>query len=345
MFNPFGFFLLLAFAAAYVTFRLEYRRKEMEGVIHPFTGSARIVHPVIWGILGFVASAKLVYWWQHRTLYIGTPQDFIFSSRGNLIAGLITGMIAWLIAKRQSPPAAATESMHPYQLMDYLLLYCGLFGFAGAILFAKLEAVSVDEPVFAFNGLNYYGALLAGALTYLYINKRYGIRPAIAADIGSPGMMLAYAVGRMGCHIAGDGDWGIINKQPRPAWLPEWLWASRYPHNSIHQGIYIPGCTGNYCTILPTPVFPTPLYEAIVCFCLFLLLWGLRRRIKKPGVLFAYFAMLNGAERFTIEFIRINPRYHIGYWNLSQAQIIALGWMLTGLIVLLLSTPKSASQQ
>jgi phosphatidylglycerol:prolipoprotein diacylglycerol transferase len=233
--------------------------------------------------------------------------------------------------------------MHPYQLMDYLLLYCGLFGFAGAILFAKLEDGSAS--IFSFNGLNYYGALIAGVLTFLYINKRYGIRPAVALDIGSPGMMLAYAIGRIGCHIAGDGDWGIVNEQPRPAWLPEWLWASRYPHNSVHQGIYIPGCTGSHCTILPTPVYPTPLYEAIICFCLFLLLWMLRRQIKKAGLLFAYFAMLNGAERFAIEFIRINPRYHIGYWNLSQAQVIALGWLLTGFTILLLSTRKSGLQK
>jgi phosphatidylglycerol:prolipoprotein diacylglycerol transferase len=342
MFNPFGFFLLLAFAAAWFTFRLEYRRKEAEGCIHPFTGPGRIVQPLIWALLGFAVGAKLVYWWLHRTLYIGTPQDFIFSTRGNLVAGLITGVIAWMIAKRQSSSATATEGMHPYQLMDYLLLYCGLFGFAGAILFAKLEAVSVHGSLLSFNGLNYYGGLIAGALTYLYINKRYGIRSAIAADIGSPGMMLAYAIGRIGCHVAGDGDWGITNEQPRPGWIPEWLWASRYPHNSVHQGIYIPGCSGSNCTMLPTPVYPTPLYEAIICFCLFLLLWQLRRRIKKPGLLFAYFAMLNGIERFTIEFIRINPRYHIGYWNLSQAQVIALGWMLTGLIVLLLSMRKSA---
>jgi phosphatidylglycerol:prolipoprotein diacylglycerol transferase len=340
---PFGLFLLLAFVAAFFIFWLEYQRKEAEGLIHPFVGPARIVHPLCWALLGFVAGAKLVYWWLHRSLYLGTPPDFIFSGRGNLIAGLTTGLAAWFIAKRQSPPKAATEVMHPYQLMDYLLLYCGLFGFAGAVLFAKLDALSSGGPIFAFNGLNYYGALIAGALTYLYINKRYGIRPAIAADIGSPGMMLAYAVGRIGCHVAGDGDWGIANEQPRPAWLPPWLWASRYPHNSVHQGMYIPGCTGSHCTQLQTPVYPTPLYEAIICFCLFLLLWKLRRTIKKPGILFAYFAILNGAERFLIEFIRINPRYHFGYWNPSQAQVLALGWLLTGLIVLLLSTRKITS--
>ena len=338
MFAPFGLFLLLAFTAAYCTFRLEYRRKEAEGLIQPFTGPARIVHPLIWGLLGFVVAAKLVYWWLNRRYYIGTLPDFIFSTRGNIIAGTMAALVAWLIAKRSSP-TTVTEPMHPYQLMDYLLLYCGLFGFAGAIVFAKLEALSNDGLL--FNGLNYYGGLIAGALTYLYINKRYGIRPAIAADIGSPGMMLAYAVGRVGCHVAGDGDWGIINNQPRPAWLPQWLWASRYPHNSVHQGMYIPGCSGSNCTLLPTPVYPTPLYEAIICFLLFLLLWRLRRTIKKPGILFAYFAILNGAERFCIEFIRVNPRYRLGDWELSQAQFIALGWILTGGIVLLLSTRKS----
>ena len=342
MLTPFGFFLLLAFAAAYVTFRLEYRRKEEDRLIHSFAGPAHMVHPLLWALLGFCAGAKIVYWWLHRSLYLGTPQDFIFSTHGSGVVGLATGLIAWLVAKRYAFPKGATEQMHPYQLMDYLLLYCGLFGFAGAIVFAKLENLSGHGPFFSFNGLNYYGALIAGALTYLYINKRYGIRPVIAADIGSPGMMLAYAVGRVGCHVAGDGDWGIINEKPRPAWIPEWLWASRYPHNSVHQGMYIPGCTGSNCTVLPTPVYPTPLYEAIICFCLFLLLWSLRRTIKKPGILFAYFAILNGAERFCIEFIRINPRYHLGYWNVSQAQVIALGWMLTGFIVLLLSTRKTA---
>lgn len=343
MINPFGLFLLLGFVAAYLTFRFEYRRKEAEGVIHPFKGPNQVVHPLLWALLGFVAGAKLVYWWLHRNQYIGTPQDFIFSLHGNLVAGLLAALVAWLIAKHLSSPRAATEIMHPYQLMDHLLLYCGLFGFAGAMLFAKLEDIAAHGLSFSFNGLNYYGGLIAGALTYLYINKHYGIRASIAADIGSCGMMLGYAVGRMGCHIAGDGDWGIVNDDPSPAWIPQWLWASYYPHNSVHQGIYIPGCAGNNCTVLPAPVYPTPLYEAIICFCLFLLLWKLRRSIKIPGILFAYFAILNGAERFAIEFIRLNPRYTIGYWKLSQAQVIALGCMLTGLIVLLFSARKKSS--
>jgi phosphatidylglycerol---prolipoprotein diacylglyceryl transferase len=346
--SPFGLFMVLAFAAAYYTFRSEYKRKEAEGLIGPFMRRVRSLPPVLGLALGFVAGAKLVYWWTHRgiyigtPLYIGTPQDVVFSWRGSWIGGIAGGLAGWWLTRRHWQPPQELLT-HPYQLMDTLLLYCGLFGFAGAIGFAFFE----NPRHIGFNGLNYYGALIAGTLVYLYINRRYGIRPAIAADIGSPGMMLAYAVGRMGCQLAGDGDWGIVNERPRPAWLqwlPDWAWAWRYPHNSIHQGVYIPGCSGAYCTELPAPVYPTPLYESVICLLLFFFLWGLRRRISRPGHsgrLFAIFALLNGVERFLIELIRVTPRYTIGDWKLSQAQILALGWIGAGLLAALFSRRPS----
>ena len=328
MISIFGVFMVLAFAAAYGAFRAEYKRKEAEGLIAAFMRTSRSLPPLAGGILGFAAGAKLVYWWAHRGVYIGTAQDFVFSLQGSWIGGAVAGIAGWWLARRYyRPPQQAL--IHPYQLMDPLLLYCGLFGFAGAIGFAFFE----NPQHIGFNGFNYYGALIAGTFVYLCINRRYAICPAIALDIGSTGMMLAYAVGRMGCHLAGDGDWGIVNEHPRPSWL-QWLphqaWAWRYPHNSIHQGIYMPGCTGNNCTELPLPVYPTPLYESVACFLLFLLLWQLRRKIKKPGRLFAVFALLNGTERFLIEFIRVTPRYMIGHWKISQAQLLALGWIIAG---------------
>lgn len=350
MSSSFGLFLILGFIGAYLAFRSEYRRKEAEGIIHPFSKTFRSTPPLAWALLAFIIGAKLVYWWLHRTMYIGALQDFIFSTRGNLIGGLLIGLVVWLIARRHTSPPS-TEMIHPYQLMDTLLLYCGLFGITGAAFFAKFESpISPHEFsfhwLFSYTGINFYGALISGALTYLYINHRYGIRPAIAADIGSPGMMLAYAIGRMGCHIAGDGDWGIVNEHPLPAWLrwlPDWAWAWRYPHNSVREGVYIPGCAGSNCTMLADPVYPTPLYESVICLGLFFFLWSIRRKIKKPGILFAIFAMLNGAERFTIEFIRVNPRYDIGPWELSQAQILAVGWIVTGLIALTISLRKNRS--
>jgi len=214
---------------------------------------------------------------------------------------------------------------YPYKLMDTLLFWCGISGFAGAVLFAKFEKPTLYY-IFRFNGLNYYGALIFGTLTYLYINKRNGIRPVIALDIGSPGMMLAYAIGRVGCHVAADGDWGIVNEKPRPgrlSWLPDWAWAYRYPHTSA-------------------PVYPTSIYEAVICCLLFLGLWSFRRTLKKPGLLFAFFAILNGAERFLIEFIRVTPRISFGSWDLSQAQILAAGWILTGLLMLAFIAKKPA---
>jgi len=357
----FGFFMVLSFAGAWWVFRSEYKRKEAEGVITPLPDpgpipatipGGRLLFLAFWAFAGFVVGAKTFYWWINRSFYIGTLPDFLFSFRGSLGGGLVLGLAAslagWLYLRQQPEPAAgqavgatpaskgsqATEAVHPYQLMDRLLLYCGLSGFAGAILFAKLEGIS---------GLNYYGALIAGALTFLYINHRSGIPLAVALDIGSPGMMLAYGIGRIGCHLAGDGDWGIVNEAPRPAWLqwaPGWVWSSRFPHNSIHQGMYIPDCTDNYCTILPAPVYPTSFYEAVLCLLFFAALWTLRSRVQRPGLLFAFFALLNGLERFTIEFIRVNPRYPIGSWMLSQAQIIAAGWMIAGLIALSFSLRK-----
>src|SRR5690606_24701880 len=133
------------------------------------------------------------------------------------------------------------------------------------------------------------GGLIFGAVTVLYLAAKNGIHWKQMLDIGAPAMMLAYGVGRIGCQVSGDGDWGIVNTAPKPSWLswaPDWLWAYRYPHNVNNVGERIPGCIGEYCMQLEQPVFPTPIYEAVVCILLFFLLWRLRTRIKVPGVLF-----------------------------------------------------------
>ena len=135
------------------------------------------------------------------------------------------------------------------RLMDRLLICCGLIGFAGALLLAKLEDTHGlwHQPwrwLMQYHGLTFYGGLLFGAVTYLVMLRRQGISLATAVDIGSPGMLLAYAIGRLGCHLAGDGDWGIVNRAAKPAWLswaPDWTWAAHYPHNVIRQGVYIEG--------------------------------------------------------------------------------------------------------
>ncbi len=75
-------------------------------------------------------------------------------------------------------------------------------------------------------------------------------------DIGGPGMMLAYAVGRIGCQMSGDGDWGIDNLAPKPHWLswaPDWMWAFKFPHNVNDTGEQMLDCAGKFCHELKKP--------------------------------------------------------------------------------------------
>ncbi len=108
-----------------------------------------------------------------------------------------------------------------------------------------------------------------------------------------------------------------------PGFLPNWLFGYSYPHNVIGQGIKIPGCNENYCSYLPTPVFPTPFYEILICIGLFFLIWSVRKKFKVPGTLFAFYLVLNGIERFFIEKIRVNSRYSIFGFHPTQAEIIS----------------------
>lgn len=255
--------------------------------------------------------------------------------------------------RRKQRMGAIPPNINIGRLMDRVLLLCGLIGFAGALLLAKLEDTDglLHHPwrwLTHYHGLTWFGGLLFGAITYLIILKRRGISLAVAADIGSPGMMLAYAIGRLGCHLSGDGDWGIPTKAPKPAWLswaPDGFWSAHFPHNVLRQGVYLPGCSGEYCTVLPDGVFPTSLYESAVCLLLFGVLWALRRRLKTPGLLFYIYALMIGVERFLIEYIRVTPRHEFWGWTLTQAQLISLACILialTGIGYILTASAKKA---
>jgi phosphatidylglycerol---prolipoprotein diacylglyceryl transferase len=142
--------------------------------------------------------------------------------------------------------------------------------------------------------------------------------------------MLAYGIGRIGCQVSGDGDWGIVNTAAAPSFIPRWLWAYDYPNNVNGVGIPLTDgrpCFEGYCTVLPETVFPTPLYETIVCVAFFFLLWSLRSRLRPAGMIFFLFLFLNGLERFFVEKIRVNVRV-LG--DITQAEIIATVLMVAG---------------
>ena len=350
--QTFGCFVALAFWLSYLAFKKEFIRKEQLNLIYPFSkkitsGTATAAFTWIgYTLAGFIVGYKIVFCLLHYKLFARFPASCIFSWRGNFAGGLVTGIafFLWVYvqSKRQQLATSLTTTslIHPYEFTDKLLLWCAAVGFAGALLFAKLEYIHelFETPLkffSEFNGLTFYGGLIFGAGIYLYLTKKkMGIPFLIAADIGSPGMMLAYAVGRMGCHLSGDGDWGIVNTAPKPSWLallPHWAWSYNYPHNVIHQGKYIEGCADNYCNVLTQPVFPTSLYESVICLLLFAALWLTRNKIKKPGLMFFIFILCNGIERFFIEFIKTNSLYCIQKICFTQAQFIALFFCMFGI--------------
>ena len=116
--------------------------------------------------------------------------------------------------------------------------------------------------------------------------------------------------------------------------MPTWMVAYNYPQNVNKDGILIPGNTEEHNRVLPQPVFPTPFYETVVCTLLFLVMWGMRKRILVAGTMTGIYFILNGLERFIVEKIRVNNEYHIFGLNPSQAEIIAFCLMLFGLSII-----------
>ncbi|MBL7683371.1 MAG: prolipoprotein diacylglyceryl transferase [Flavipsychrobacter sp.] len=127
---------------------------------------------------------------------------------------------------------------------------------------------------------------------------------------------------------------------PAPSWLPDWLYAMNYAHNVNGEGIAIAGCTGNYCGVLPVGVFPTPLYEAVVCSGIFAFLWAIRRKINIPLQMFGIYLIFNGAERFLVEKIRVNYKYDWGFLHPTQAEIISSILILIGIGILIFTKKK-----
>jgi prolipoprotein diacylglyceryltransferase len=122
--------------------------------------------------------------------------------------------------------------------------------------------------------------------------------------------------------------------------LPVWLFAYSYPQNVNTDGILIPKITDPHNRVLPQPVFPTPLYEIIICSILFTILWWKRKTIKTPLTMFGIYMSLNGLERLFIEKLRVNKFYNILGFQSTQAQFIAILLILGGMVLIMYSQLK-----
>ena len=193
----------------------------------------------------------------------------------------------------------------------------GLIG-ARALFFLEEWSSFVRSPwpyIFTGAGFTWYGGFLGGVLAVSWVVRKHKIPWFNAADIAAPALAVAYGVGRLGCHVAGDGDWGTVTNMP---------WGVAYTRAIIgwvnpNTGVpYPPGVR----------VHPTPIYEFIESMIIFAILWALRKRGYAPGMLFWLYLVLAGFARLAVEFWRINPVIAFG---LTEAQWFGLAVIAVGL--------------
>ena len=349
--QTFGFWVAISFLAAAWVVTMELKRKESEGFlsavkVKEIIGKKLSAQEIISSVLvGFGIGFKGIEALFHYSDLVANPQDFILSTRGNLLGGLLIAGIAFYLKWKENQktilaiPKEIEKTVHPFELVGNITMIAAISGIIGAKIFHNLENFDtfLADPIgqlMSFSGLTFYGGLIAGAISVIWYAKKYQINIKHLIDSAAPALMLAYGVGRIGCQMSGDGDWGIDNLAPKPEWmsfLPDWMWSYNFPHNVINAGIPIEGCTGNFCMQLANPVWPTAFYEVVMSITIFGILWAMRKHIKVPGALFFIYLAFNGIERFFIEKVRINTEYNI-LGGITQAEIISFCLVLTGII-------------
>jgi len=220
------------------------------------------------------------------------------------VAALSAAWVVWLELKRcrYNPELAST-----------IIFAAAVGGLIGARLLFVLEewrsfVRSPWEFIFTGAGFTWYGGMLGGALAVTWLVRHNGIPWLRAADISAPALAVAYGIGRIGCHVAGDGDWGTISDVP---------WAVAYTNAIIgwvhpYTGVpYAPGVR----------VHPTSVYEFLQSAIIFAILWPLRKKGYREGTLFWLYLILSGFARFMVEFWRVNPVISLG---MTEAQWFSL---------------------
>ena len=368
--NSFGFFVALAFLVAHALLKGELKRLSSLGHFESQTTSLTVGQPphpldlALQALMGFVLGWKVLYLVANAgDLFQGSglPQAHLFSTEGNVVWGVLApiGLTAWryweVQRDRLPQPKTVEHVIRPEDLVGGVTAAAAIGGIAGAKLFHLLEypdefvAFLKQPSLNAFlGGLTIYGGLIVGGLAVYAFARKNKMNFLRLADATAPGLLLAYGIGRMGCQISGDGDWGIPNPFPKPGWLswaPDWVWAYAYPNNV--NAVYGPrsaGYTGKlidptihpwpafegYGTYLDPAVFPTPIYETTAAALGFALLWAFRKRWKTPGKVFAAYLMFNGFERFWVEKIRVNATFDFLGMTMTQAELISVCTFLAG---------------
>ena len=216
--------------------------------------------------LGFIAAAAVV---SRRLKEIGKPGDWAYEM---IVAALVGGLVG---------------SRIDFIIENYSDVKGDLLG-----------------NIFSGSGLVWYGGVIGGAIAVILWAWWRKMLNVGLLDLSAVPLAVGYAIGRIGCQVSGDGDYGIAWNGP---------WAMAYPHGTKP---------------IDTPVHPTPIYETLAMGLVAYLLWRLRDRVQ-PGILFAIYLVLAGTERLLVEFIRRNPTELLG---LTQAQLVSIVMIVAGVV-------------
>lgn len=331
--QTYGFFIAMAFLFGSIFLKDELERLYNEGKIKAVKKNNENKYEKIFNIIfSFFIGYQVVY------IMMGNYQNFlknpeiILSFHLNnplseifiyFLGGLSLSLLNYFLSKKNTEPKK--NYIKPHELIGTLLGVTLISGVLGAKLFYLFETEISWQNLVSFGGLTFYGGLICGTLGVIFYSKLNKISIPHIADAFAPILMLSYAIGRVGCQVSGDGCWGIPNESTNPNLIPEWLWSSQYING-----------TSSGTNMMDNNIFvwPTPIYETIMCLAIFGILWSIRKKIKIGGLLFSIYLILNGIERFFIEEIRVNESL-IWFKNLTsieitQGQLIAITLFLIG---------------
>ncbi len=228
IFYSFGIFVALSFIAAAYFLTSELKRKEKQGLLPPREETITAGKPasfldlILNGIVGFIFGYKLFGAFIASRSQSIDIQEYIFSSAGSWIGGIALAalLIFFKYSEKNKQKLATPEKriirIWPHDRVGDMTIFALIFGILGAKLFDNLENWDrfIQNPLgnlLSPSGLTFYGGLICAAIAILIYARKKGINALHLVDSFGPALMIAYAVGRIGCQVAGDGDWGVFN--------------------------------------------------------------------------------------------------------------------------------------
>ena len=226
--NSFGFFVAIAFLVSAALLAHELKRKSKQGLFSPTEMKHTVGKPASTGellfnfLLGFLLGYKIVALFFLSSEHTQDPQAYIFSGMGNWPAGIVVGLLFaglkwWEKRKTQlKKPEERVVRIWPHDRVGEITIIALVVGLIGAKMFDIFENWSdfLKNPgayIFSGGGLTFYGGLICATIAIILYARKHKIGVRFLADAIAPSLMLAYAIGRIGCQVAGDGDWGIYN--------------------------------------------------------------------------------------------------------------------------------------